>query len=124
MNITFTLTQEDLQNPMIASTVKALMAINSGAAFSTPEVAKVATKEVEMVQKGAEKAPKQEETAQAPWEETPITVQELRARATDLAQSKGPAAVKTLLAKYEAASVTSLKEEHYKAFLADMEAAQ
>ena len=51
-----------------------------------------------------------------------ITLQQLRAAATAMAQAKGAPAVKELLARFDAPSVTALKEEHYAALWTAMEA--
>ena len=139
MTIEFKITQEDLQDKDIAIAAKVLADKFFGAVFLTPETTKTDTKQAETVSKTPKNAPKQPETVSAGYmtaefinapapEPTQtemalpgVTLVQLREAATEYAKAHGPAAVKALLAKYDAPSVTAMKEEHYAAMLADLE---
>lgn len=79
----------------------------------------------------APKAPRKVKKAEAPVEtpapeivvEIPaITLEQVRAKLTELSQSGKAADVKTLIAKFGAAKLTDIKPGNYAAILADAEA--
>jgi hypothetical protein len=72
----------------------------------------------------APKAPRKTKKAEAPVE-TPapdITLEQVRAKLTELSQGGKAADVKTLIAKFGAAKLTDIKPGNYAAILADAEA--
>jgi len=79
----------------------------------------------------APKAPRKTKKAEAPVEtpapevavETPdITLEQVRAKLTELSQGGKAADVKSLIAKFGAAKLTDIKPDNYAAILADAEA--
>jgi len=72
----------------------------------------------------APKAPRKTKKAEAPVE-TPapdVTLEQVRAKLTELSQGGKAADVKSLIAKFGAAKLTDIKPDNYAAILADAEA--
>jgi hypothetical protein len=61
------------------------------------------------------------EVSEAPEPATGVTVEQVRARLAELSKAGKAGAVKEILAKYQAPSVSALKPEHYAAVLSDCE---
>ncbi len=57
----------------------------------------------------------------SPPASTEVTVEQVRARLAELSKAGKAGAVKEILAKYQAPSVSALKPEHYAAVLSDCE---